>query len=186
VILAIGPLTNLGAMIRKGVELPPLALMGGKFSDVTIEFMSGEIGEWNWFSDPDAARLVLDAAVEASVRPLVLPAEITFQTRLADGDVEQLAAGDELTAALAVLCQGWLDLQRDEFGRSEPRVALHDPLTAAVLVEPELCSFEPRRATINDGGAAVDQPGQANVDVAVNVDVDGVRDEIMSTLLGVS
>ncbi|MCP5035780.1 MAG: nucleoside hydrolase [Actinomycetia bacterium] len=185
VVLAIGPLTNLGVMVQMGAELPPLALMGGKFSDVAIEYVVGEVGEWNWFSDPDAARLVLDAAVGAPVRPLVLPAEITFQTRLADGDIDKLAAaGDDLSGALAVLCQGWLDLQRVEFERSDPRVALHDPLTAAVLVRPQLCSFEPRRVTIEDSGAAVDQPGEANVDVAVAVDPRAVRDEIMATLLG--
>ncbi|MCP3990148.1 MAG: nucleoside hydrolase, partial [Actinomycetia bacterium] len=45
VVLAIGPLTNLGVMVQMGAELPPLALMGGKFSDVAIEYVVGEVGE---------------------------------------------------------------------------------------------------------------------------------------------
>ena len=35
-LLAIGPMTNLGALVRSGVELPPLTVMGGKIEDIEM------------------------------------------------------------------------------------------------------------------------------------------------------
>lgn len=183
VMLAIGPLTNVAALAGRGLELPPLAIMGGKFTDVMLEGMTPEIGEWNWFSDPDAVRAVL--APDRPQRPLprVVPADVTFRTRLAEGDVDLLAAGDSLNAAVARQCRHWLDLQRERFGRDRPRVALHDPLTAAVLVESALCPFEARRVIVDDQGAAQLDVGDPNVEVATDVDPDAAREHLMSTLL---
>ena len=183
-VLAIGPLTNLAALAEAGLTLPPLAIMGGKHGDVMLEDMVARIGEWNWFCDPDAARLVLDAVVGATAAPLLVPAEITFQTHLDDGDVDLLATDDELNQAVAVLCERWLDVQRDDWGRARPRIALHDPLTAAVLVDKELCRFEPMRLSAADDGSALDEPGTPNVELAVEVDAAAVRANIMGTLLG--
>lgn len=181
VVLAIGPLTNVGALVRAGVTLPPLAIMGGKVENVLLEGMVEAIPEWNWFCDPLAVQLVIEA--EHDVAPLLVPAEVTFQTRLADGDVELLAAGDPLTVSLASLCEGWLQAQRDLFDRDEPRVALHDPLTAAVLVEPDLCPLQPRSIAVGSRGETTIVDEAPNVSVAVDVDPRAARDHMMSILL---
>lgn len=184
VVLAIGPLTNLAALVDHGIDLPPLAIMGGKFTEVMLEHMVPEIGEWNWFCDPEAVRRILEPPRPHPMLPRVVPAEVTFRTQLADGDVERLAAGDSLVRLVADQCRHWLDLQRTEFGRATPRVALHDPLTAAVLVEPSLCPFELRSARVDDKGSAHDNDdGLANVEVATDVDPDAIRDHLMGTLL---
>lgn len=182
VLLAIGPLTNLGALIDHGVELPPLAIMGGKLADVMVEGMSPDIFEWNWFCDSDAARMVIEAP--HAQLPLVVPGEVTFQTRLADGDIELLHAGDPLNQMVATLSQGWLDAQRDLFRRDEPRVALHDPLTAALLVEPTLCKVDERRIAFDADGVSSVERGDANAVAATTVDADATRDHLMGTLLG--
>lgn len=182
VIVAIGPLTNLGALVRAGVDLPPLAIMGGKLTDVMLEGMVAEIPEWNWFCDPLAVQLVLGA--DHGQAPLVVPGDVTFRTRLADGDVEELSSGDELCQALATLCGHWLDLQRDAFGRDQPRVALHDPLTVALLAEPTLCPVEARSIVVDDGAASTHVEDGAAITAAVDVDVEGLRRHLMDCWLG--
>ena len=183
VLVAIGPLTNLAAMVQAGASLPPLAVMGGKLTDDMLPGMSSEIPEWNWFCDPTAVQVVLAAAHERP--PIVVPAEITFQTQLAAGDIDALADGDQVAAALATLCEEWLELQRSSFGRSDPRVALHDPLTAAVLVASDLCTFEPRTVAVDDRGASTLGTADGRpVTAAVGVDPAAVRAHVMRWLLG--
>ena len=180
-LLAIGPLTNLAALLRAGVELPPLAIMGGKLEDVMLAGMVPHISEWNWFSDPLAVQAVLSARHQ--VRPRVVPAEVTSRTRLDPGDVELLAAGDPLAQALATLCLHWLTAQKELLGSKRPGIALHDPLTAATLVEVDLCPFEERRIQVDGAGATQRESGPPNVAVAVDVDVREVRDHLMATWL---
>lgn len=181
VLLAIGPLTNLGALARAGAALPRLAIMGGKIQDVMLPGMTPAIPEWNWYSDPEAVQLVLEAPLPEPAR--VVPAEVTFRTALAAGDVERLAGGDSLARALAALSEEWLRAQRERFASAQPRVALHDPLTAATLVEPELCSFAPHRIRTDDRGGSEILEGEPNVLVATDVDAEKLRMHLMETWL---
>ena len=180
-VLAIGPLTNLGALAEAGVALPPLAIMGGKLTDVMLEGMVAHIPEWNWWCDPVAVQRVLAAQAPGGVLPRVVPAEVTFHTHLGPGDVERLAEGDALARALAVLCEVWLTAQAERLGAKHPRVALHDPLTAAVLVESGLCPFEPRRILVDDSGAARHEDGPPNVLAATHVDNAALRRHLLET-----
>ena len=184
VLLAIGPLTNVAALLNAGAELPPLAIMGGKLEDVLLAGMVPYISEWNWFCDPIAVQRVL--AAEHRVRPRVVPAEVTFRTRLAEGDVARLAAADALARALATLSEHWLQAQKDLLGSKRPVVALHDPLTAAVLVERGLCPFEARSIRVDDTGASHRETGAPNIDAAVDVDPTAAREHLMATWLGSS
>ncbi|MDJ0787547.1 MAG: nucleoside hydrolase [Myxococcota bacterium] len=177
VVLAIGPLTNLGALVRAGVSLPRLAIMGGKLRDVMWPGMVAQVSEWNWYCDPTAVQAVL--AAPAPQPPRVVPAEVTFGTRLAGADVARLADGDGLARALHDLCRVWLDFQREKLGAEEPEVLLHDPLTAATLVEPGLCSFEERRIRVDDEGASTDAPDSTPLEVAADVDNDALCRHLM-------
>jgi len=180
-VVAIGPMTNLGALARAGATLPPLAVMGGKVEDVVLEGMLAGVEEWNWFCDPIAVQLALEAAASPPMR--VVPAEVTWRTQLAEGDVERLAAGGPLARALSTLSGEWLAFQRDRLGSKSPRVALHDPLTVATLVESQLCHFDRCRITVDDNGATQRVPGEVNAEVAVDVDRSALRDHLMATWL---
>lgn len=182
VVLAIGPLTNIGALLAAGHPLPRLAIMGGKLSDVMLPGMVPHISEWNWWNDPDAVQRTVGH--DWSSRPLVVPAEVTFTTHLADGDVDLLSGGSPLMQVTARLCREWLDFQADTFRVEHPRVALHDPLTAALLVESGLCAVEPRHITVDDSAVTTVGIGPPNVDAALEVDNDALRDHLMDTLLG--
>ncbi len=184
VVVAIGPMTNIGALALADVTLPPLAIMGGKLKDVMLPGMVAEISEWNWHCDPLAVQAGLDAA---STPPLIVPAEVTFRTRLNNDDVDRLAEGNELNRALAVLCREWMKLQAEQFGRDTPTVALHDPLTVALLVEPDLCGYETRRITVDDRAVTTEAPADTagyEVRAAATVDAEAVRAHIMDVLLG--
>ena len=100
----------------------------------------------------------------------MVPAEVTFRTSLPRSDVERLASGDALARSLATLCEHWLRAQVDILGSKRPGLMLHDPLTAAILVEPDLCPFEERRIRVDDSGAAHLEGGPANLEAAVDVD----------------
>ncbi|MFP6640254.1 MAG: nucleoside hydrolase [Myxococcota bacterium] len=181
-VVAIGPLTNLAALVHAGAQLPPLAMMGGKASDVQLPGMTDRIGEWNFFSDPEAARAVL-GAVEA--RPArIVPVEVTFRTALEPEDLEALASGDALCRTLHLLCGHWLDLLHSEFGTDNPTVALHDPLTLATLMEPDLCPFELRRVEIDDKGNARAISGDPNAEIALDVDLPALRKHLLEVWLG--
>ncbi|MGH1491895.1 MAG: nucleoside hydrolase [Acidimicrobiales bacterium] len=185
VLVAIGPMTNVGALAAKGVDLPPLAVMGGRIESGSIPGMTDEISEWNWHCDPLAVKRVL--ATEPKVPPLIVPAEVTFQTRLTEADLDRLAEGDALNRTLAVLSRQWLTTQREQFGTEEPSVALHDPLTVALLVEPDLCTYRTRRIELDDRAFATDaEPGSAapELRVAATVDAEAVRQNIMDVLTG--
>lgn len=181
VVLAIGPLTNLGALAVAGVRLPPLAIMGGKIADVMLPGMIPQVPEWNWYCDPVAVQQVLDVPRAEPAR--VVPAEVTFSTALTDDDLARLPSGDALCRALVPLCDEWLRLQRDMMKSPHPRVALHDPLTAVTLVEPDMCRFETRRIRVDDRGASEVIDGAPNIEVATTVDNDALRAALMRTWL---
>ncbi|MFP6664789.1 MAG: nucleoside hydrolase [Deltaproteobacteria bacterium] len=180
-LIAIGPLSNLGALAARGVALPPLAIMGGKTEDVLHEGMVAQIPEWNWYCDPVAVKEVLTA--KHAELPRLVPAEVTFQTALLPADLDRLAEGSALPQKLAELAGIWLDFLREKMGRGEPRVALHDPLTAAILVDAGLSSFTEKRIRTDARAASFAEAGPANISVATDVDNDALRHELMETLL---
>jgi purine nucleosidase len=180
-LVAIGPMTNIGVLADAGVSLPRLAVMGGKLADVQLAGMMVGIEEWNWFCDPLAVQKSLE--VQARGAPRIVPVEITWQTELGDGDVQALAKGDALSRALAVLSEEWLGVQAERLHAKHPRVALHDPLTLATLVEDTLCSFSAAEVEVNDAGATKHLPGGAPIEAAVAVDVPRVREHLMETWL---
>ncbi len=122
--------------------------------------------------DPRAVAAVLAAPQPA--RPRIVPVEVTFRTLLRDDNRARLASGDALARQLAVLCEHWLDAQRDRLGVAQPAVKLHDPLAVATLVEPGLAPFSPARIRIDETGTTHHEPDAAAVDVANDVDNDAL------------
>jgi purine nucleosidase len=178
-VVAIGPMTNLGALAAAGVSLPPLTVMGGRLTKDELPGMSDHVGEWNWHCDPVSVQHVVGGARDTMT---VIPADVTFQTRLHRPDIERLATGDPLNRALALLCERWLVAQSDELGVEHPLVALHDPLTVAVLAEPGLCGFADQCIEVDDAGVTTVVDGAANVTAAVTVDAEAANQHVMTTL----
>jgi inosine-uridine nucleoside N-ribohydrolase len=107
---------------------------------------------------------------------------VTFRTWFAPGDVGALAGGDALARALADLCQRWVAVQ-EKMGFPKPGVCLHDPLTVALLVCPDLCPTEEMRLVISEDARARRTEGPPNARVAVAVDEERTRQLVLDTIL---
>jgi len=182
-LVAIGPLTNVAALLRAGVRLPRLSIMGSKTAPVEVEGVTPTIDEWNWHCDPDAAATLLEQEPPSVGLPRIFPAEITFRTPISPADHAALAAGDALCRALASMGDVWLEKLK-EFGNPRPQILLHDPLTVASLPAPDLCPMEPLRLERDGEASWARRRGPANVEVATDVDPQRLRELVMSTLLG--
>ncbi len=141
-LVAIGPLTNVGRLLRDHPEtaraLKSLVLMGGRY------FTDGSGPEWNIRNDPAAAAVAFAApvphlrAVGLDVtRPVFLDAQ-AFRARF--------------SGLLADFGGPWL--------RRRDRVTFHDPLAAATVFEP-LCGYAKGNVTVEADGTTLFTPDPA-------------------------
>jgi pyrimidine-specific ribonucleoside hydrolase len=180
---AIGPLTNVGALLRAGASLPRLTIMGGKTTSDAIPGTVPEIEEWNWLCDPTAVQILLDGPPQAAGLPRIVPAEVTHRTELPEIELQRLAEGDALCRSLLELSEIWLETQA-RLGLPDPSVKLHDPLSIATLLEAPLCPMEQARLCISEEGKTSRLSGEPNTEVARDVDPPRLVQLLMDTLLG--
>lgn len=164
--LVTGPLTNLALAVRDEPDLPSLlrrlVIMGGSFD---YRGNTTPVAEWNISVDPEAAAEVFDAwgrAADAKViqphqLPIVCGLNLTENIMLTPNILSRLAAASgTTTAAMSVLdsrgtrstadntlIRGLEDAMRFyfefHFDQGEGFLAhLHDPLAAAVALDPGL------------------------------------------------
>ncbi|OBJ73012.1 nucleoside hydrolase [Mycobacterium sp. 1274756.6] len=178
-----GPLTNLALAVRAEPELPRLlhrlVVMGGAYG------RPGEppaAAEWNLSVDPEAADEVL-AAWAPVAPPILCGLELTAQITMTPAHFAQLAevAGAPTNPLLAVLedaMRFYFEAHRD---RGYGYLAhLHDPLAAAVALDPALIVTRPATVAVEladterRGVTAVDWSGRcgraANARIGVQVD----------------
>jgi len=148
VLIATGPLTNLGLALREdphaldGYER--IVIMGGAFD---APGNTGPVAEFNFYVDPDAADLVM-----GSGRPITLvPLDVTTTTVL-PSSMLALYAADRVFPRPG-LCLGrilhraldyYIAFQKWESGL--PGGYMHDPLAVATVLHPEY--FETTDATV--------------------------------------
>ena len=131
-LLTIGPLTNVALLFAADPAIPSLleslVSMGGSYGD-----QSGE-AEWNLHCDPHAAAQVFGASTfgQPGLVHRAIGLNVTTRVRM---PVDEFLQRCEIPALrpVADMAQSW-------FGdRSE--VVFHDPLAAATIFEPDLCTF---------------------------------------------
>jgi purine nucleosidase/pyrimidine-specific ribonucleoside hydrolase len=175
-ILALGPMTNIAALIRDAPEaasrLRRIIAMGGAIDT------HGNIGphsEFNMAADPEAAQIVLDAGL-----PLVLvPLDVTRQVRADGAWIAALASAPGAPArTAAALLAAYLDPAQGRISRP-----LHDPCVMLLAEAPALFTLESMtlrvdtspegaaRSTITDPGALHRDARGAPVHVAMGVAV---------------
>ena len=135
-LLAVGPLTNLGLALRQD----PDAL--ARYRSVVIMGGSGPFPEpgvlrefdANIDHDPHAAKLVFDAPREEVV---MVGVNVTSPAILDEEAIDAIAAADTPQARLvSAILPFYLDFYRHKWGR---RIcSMHDPLAAAILLDPQL------------------------------------------------
>jgi inosine-uridine nucleoside N-ribohydrolase len=149
-VLALGPLTNVGAALEATPELVDniemIYVMGGAV-DVEGSFVTQENSEaeWNIYCDPHAARLVFESGAPITLVPLdatnKVPVTDDFLARL---DAEKATPEAEFAAAL---------LAGNAESIASRNYYFWDPLAAVVMADPTVVTLTQRDVTV------VDRPG---------------------------
>ncbi|HEY3475733.1 MAG TPA: nucleoside hydrolase, partial [Anaerolineales bacterium] len=145
-LLTIGPVTNAGLLFSSYPDvaelLAGLVIMGGNFNETGPQ--AGRI-EWNVAGDPMASEIVYGTRVRLH-RSLGL--NVTQQVMMSSDDVRKRFA--------APLLRPVLDMAEIWFAQFYPSITFHDPLAAATVFEPDLCSYQHGKVTLE----SADEPGK--------------------------
>jgi inosine-uridine nucleoside N-ribohydrolase len=136
-IVAVGPLTNVALALRSDPELaamiPAIAIMGGSLSGGNIT----PAAEFNLYVDPEAARAVFDAQIPLTVVGL----DVTRKVLLSEAQIRELeAANNPVSQAAGKVMRA--TYERMQKGGEVRVIAMHDPLTVASLIDPEVITLQ--------------------------------------------
>jgi len=163
-LVAIGPLTNIGAAIEKDAEtfrkLKQVVLMGGSvrkgYADTGYEQNRGPQPEYNILSDVPAAQKLFASSVPIFMMPL-------DSTILKLDEVKRevlFKQGTPLTDELTLLYH--------ESERLTP--TLFDAMAVAYVIQPELCPVTKLRIEIEKDGLTREVKGEPNASVCLESD----------------
>jgi purine nucleosidase len=170
VLLAIGPLTNIGLLFSIDPEIPSLlkglVMMCGYFFhnlDRTDPL------EWNAIGDPHASAIAYRANAQHHKS---IGLDVTCQVTMNSNDVKsRFRTG---------LLQPVLDFAEVFFKESHDYITFHDPLAAAIIFDDKICKFQSGEVTIelenkNAIGFTNWGPGNPDSPHQVAYEVDGER-----------
>jgi inosine-uridine nucleoside N-ribohydrolase len=135
-VVAIGPLTNIATVLKSDPAVAPLikeiVLMGGSLSGGNIT----PAAEFNFYVDPEAARIVFDAGIPLTMVGL----DVTNKVLLRESQIRTLEAAQNPVSQAAG------KIMRATLGRiyktnDETVIAMHDPLTIASLIDPTVITL---------------------------------------------
>lgn len=147
-IFPIGPLTNIALAIRKepnfAKAVKELVIMGGA---IRSGGNVSPLAEFNIHEDPHAAHVVFHAGIPITLIPL----DVTYKCLLTSEDVERLNKIDSPIARF--VCEAtaqYMEFYMKYEGFSG--CAMHDPLTLAAVIAPELLSIEEHYVDVDISG----------------------------------
>jgi purine nucleosidase len=134
ILLTIGPLTNIALLFALDPEIP--SLLKGMVSMAGAFFGAGPKLEWNCLVDPIATAMVYRA------RPpwhISIGLDVTLQCVMPAAEVRRRFTSPPLPVVVR-MAEGWFSKGWD--------VTFHDPLAAAILFHPELCTYQDGKINI--------------------------------------
>lgn len=171
-LVAVGPLTNIAALFVADPEIPALlrrvVLMAGVFTGRAGHGPGAR--EWNVLCDPVAAAFVFQAA---RGKLLSVGLDVTTRCRLgADACRDRFARAGGALEVVASMAEVWF--------KNRPEITFHDPLAAALVFAPDLCTYQKGHTRVVFEDAALAgltrwTPDDANAPHAIAVDVDSER-----------
>ncbi len=136
-IFPIGPLTNMAMAIRKEPQfansVKELVIMGGAIREggnVT------PLSEFNILADPHAAHIVFHSGIPITLIPL----DVTHKCILKQNHIEQLLKIESPISRF--IFDAVEDYMKFSLERGQEGCALHDPLTLAAIIAPELLTLK--------------------------------------------
>jgi purine nucleosidase len=144
-LFTIGPMTNLALAIRKEPRitqaLKELVIMGGA---IRSGGNATPLAEFNIHADPHAAHVVIHSGIPITLIPL----DVTYKCLLTSADVERL---NKINSPIARFVRDATAVYMDFYKKYEgfDGCALHDPLTLATIIAPELFSFEEHHVDVD-------------------------------------
>ncbi|AZN39080.1 nucleoside hydrolase [Paenibacillus albus] len=179
-LLAVGHLTNIALLFRLDPEIPQLIkelhIMSGVFSTDLEAGPDMPMGNWNSWLDPHACAIVYDADV-----PIRRTFGLNVTSQLVLKQVEKPELFGTSTGTDTERGQGRDSMMRavGDFGApwlANHEMTFHDPLAAACLFEPQLCSYQRSGSVTVDYtnaetlGAMGFQPGAGRDEIAATVE----------------
>ena len=171
-LIAIGPLTNIEAAIKRDPEtfrkLKRVVMMGGSVNR-GYDGAQGERrpadAEWNIKCDPAGAKALLASGVPVFMMPLD-----STQVHLEAKEREQIFAhGSPLTDQLTLLYHQW-SANADGHPIAP---TLFDPVAVTYAIRPDLCPTTPMRLEVDDKGFTRPAEGKPNAEVCLKSDEKG-------------
>lgn len=165
-LVAIGPLTNIGAAIDRDPanfkKLNRVVIMGGAvrkgYGDVGYAPDHGPQPEYNIYSDVVAAQKLFASGVPIYMMPLD-----STQLKLdEDKRTFLFKQGTPLTNALSTLYYQW----------GQPTPTLFDAMAVAYVLEPSLCPTTPLHITVEKDGSTSESAGAPNANACLASDSD--------------
>ena len=171
VVFISGPCTNLAQALRldPGIrnKIAAVFIMGGAVyvPGNTHDFFPDSenlVAELNFYGDPTAASEVLEAGLNVYLVPL----DATNQVTITQQDTNQWRTGGPISDLAA-------DIYDMLLGGPEAEMAIWDLMTAAIMLEPDLCEFQSLSLQVmtdegnTSGQSAILPKGVPNVDVCL-------------------
>jgi purine nucleosidase len=149
--VATGPLTNLALALRAEPTLPALlrrlVIMGGAYD---YRGNTNPVAEWNISVDPEAAAEVFAGWVGAERLPILCGLELTQRIAMTPEHLARLGTTGRLVRFIEDAMRFYFEAHRDAgYGYL---AHLHDPLAAAVALDPQLVTTRPATVDVELAG----------------------------------
>jgi purine nucleosidase len=173
--LVTGPLTNLALALHAEPELPTLlrrlVIMGGTFDDIN------PMAEWNIRVDPEAASEVFAAWSGAQQLPMVCGLNLTRKVAMTPDILARLVSAAGPSPLIRVIEDALRFYFESHADRGYGYMAyMHDPLAAAVALDPELIATRPATVEVEladaRGTTVADFSGSREPNALIGIGVD--------------
>ncbi len=173
-ILTLGPLSNLARAFLLDPQLPSLVkrvvTMGGA---ITVPGNKNRVAEFNFFVDPEAAKIVFEAIVPKILVPLDVCNDVVLQVN----DFNQIKNDHLQRILIPMMKHFFAGLAGDEGTNG---ILVYDALAAYFLINPQAYKFEPMNIIIETTGEFTSGMSVAerrkyksevpNINVAIKID----------------
>ena len=137
ILLSIGPLTNIALLFKTDPDIPKLlkglVSMAGAFK---YRFPELSLREWNAYLDPHASHIVYNTRLKSHIS---IGQDVTCKIIMGEKDIKRRFTS-KLQKAVLDFAYIWF--------KKMNKVYFHDPLTAAIIFNKNICKYEKGKVDI--------------------------------------